>query len=119
MMEFTMSRVALCICGVVMIASVTGVLSGIYDMETSDQDDRLVQRIGYMLDVFEASDVDEIILDGSTILPTGYSLSVHDGFVELTDGQKIHLSLTSYDSEFILEYDELVVITHRRSQRSS
>ena len=119
MMEFTMSRVALCICGVVMIASVTGVLSGIYDMGTSDQDDRLVQRIGYMLDVFEASDVDEIILDGPMILPTGYSISVHDGLVELTDGQSIHLALTSYDSEFSLGYDELIVVTHRMSQQSS
>lgn len=118
-MEFTISRVVLCICGVVILASITGVITGIYDIEVSDQDDRLVQRIGYMLDVFETSDVGELILDGSAILPSGYYLNVHDGFVELTDGKSRHLALTSYDSEFSLGYDDVVTVTHRTFQLSS
>ncbi len=52
MMEFTLSRAAICVCGVIILVSVTGVLNGIYEMDESEEHDRLVQRIGYMLDAF-------------------------------------------------------------------
>ena len=119
MIEFTLSRVTLCVCGVILLVSVTAVIQGVYDNDRSEDDDHLVQRIGYILDVFESSDVDELILDGSTILPSGYFLVVHDGFAELSDGEKKHIAMTSYNGEFRLEYDGVEVITHRRSLRSS
>ena len=119
MIEFTISRVVLCACGVVLLISVSGILGGMYDLDRSDEDERLVQRIGYMLDAFESSETDMILLDGTMILPEGYHLNVHDGFVELYSEEDLHLSMTSYGSEFELEYGDIVEVTHRTSQQSS
>jgi hypothetical protein len=119
MIEFTISRVVLCACGVILLVSVTGVLEGIYDLDRSDEDERLVQRIGYMLDAFESSDVDEIFLDGTSILPEGYSLKVRNGFVELYSDDDRHISMTSYHSEFELSYGEVLRLTHRMSRQCS
>ena len=119
MIEFTLSRVTLCVCGVILLVAVTGVVQSVYDMDRSDEDDHLVQRIGYLLDVFESSEVDELILDGSMILPSEYQLYVHDGFVELSNGTKTHVALTGYQGEFVLSYDGIEVITHRTSLQSS
>lgn len=119
MMEFTVSRVVLCACGVILLAASFGFITGIQDIEDDEADDRLVQRIGYMLDSFEASDVDEIILDGSMILPKGGYLKVYGGFAELyVDGSR-HVATTSCVSEFDLEYGEVKRIIHRMSQLSS
>ena len=119
MIEFTISRVVLCVCGTILLVSVAGVLGSIYDLDRSDEDDRLVQRIGYMLDAFESSEVDEIFLDGTSILPEGYGLKVGGGFVELYSDQGRHISMTSYDSEFELCYGEILKISHRTSQQCS
>ncbi|MBE6523357.1 MAG: hypothetical protein E7Z65_00570 [Thermoplasmata archaeon] len=117
MIEFTISRVVMCACGVILLISVTGVLDGIYDLDRSDEDERLVLRIGYMLDAFESSDVDELFLDGASILPEGYGLKVRGGFVELYSESDRHISMTSYSSEFELSYGEVLRITHRTSLR--
>ena len=119
MIEFTLSRVVLCISGIVLLVSVAGGLSGIYDMERGSMDDNLVERIGYMLDVFESSNSDELILDGTMILPEGYSLYVHDHFVELSFGYRTHIAETEYGGSFSLQWNEAKRITRRRSRRSS
>ena len=119
MIEFTLSRVVLCACGIVLISSVTGVLGGIYDNDVSHIDDRLADRIAYMLDVFDSSDTDELILDGVSILPREYYLRVHDNFVELYGGEKMHISSTNYGGNFELSWNGIVTVTHRRFPLSS
>ncbi len=118
MMEFTISRLTLCICGVILLASVGGVLTAIYDNGQDSQDDILVQRISHMLDVFESSDVDEMILDGNILLPKEYHINVHDNFVELSDGESTHISGTEYNGSFNLGWNDVISISHRRSLRS-
>jgi len=119
MIEFTLSRVTLCVCGVVLIASVTGVLDGIYENDRDAMDGQLVDRFAYMLDVFQSSGSDSIVLDGGRILPEGCTVFVHDGFVELHDGNKKRVSTTSYQGEFQLNWRDTVTVTRRRSLRSS
>lgn len=119
MIEFTLSRVSLCVCGVILIASVTGTLNGIYDSEKDAMDEVLADRFAYMLDLFQSSEDDTLILDGSRILPEGYSVSVHDGLVELfgDDGRKV--SATRYQGSFNLVWNGILEITRRTSPRSS
>lgn len=105
--------------GIVLLASVAGALEGIYDMERGSMDDDMVERIGYMLDVFESSSSDELILDGSMILPEGYALYVHDHFVELSYGNRTHIAETEYGGSFDLQWNEAKRITRRMFQRSS
>jgi len=119
MIEFTLSRVAVCSCGIVLLASVTGVLGGLYDNEESQMDDELAERIAHMLDVFESSDLDSLILDGSMILPEDRFLRVHDNFVELYSGERMHIATTDYSKSFELSWNGIVEITRRTSPRSS
>ena len=118
MIEFTMSRVMMCLCGVILLVSVVGVAQGIYDMGEDDRSQDAVERIGNMLDSFESSGLDEMILDGSMILTEGSYIHVHDGFVELYTRTGKHISATDYDKEFELEYGEVRAITRRTFPRS-
>jgi hypothetical protein len=117
MMEFTMSRVVLCVCGAVLLVSVTGAVEGIYDQDRETLDLHTAERLAYMLDVFESSGNDELILDGSLLLPEDYRMSVHDGFVEL-QGDVRMIAETSYSGEFELGWNDVVTITRRTSPRS-
>jgi hypothetical protein len=118
-MEFTMSRVVLITCGVMILLSITGVLDGIYDSDRAEMDTVMVNRLAYMMDVFESSGNDSIVLDGSLILPEGYRMNVHDGMVELSFGDDTYLSETDYKGRFDLGWDETKKVTRRTSPRSS
>ena len=119
MIEFTISRAVLCVCGVMLIASATGVLGAIYDTETDSADRDLADRFAYMLDVFQSSKDDTLILDGGRMLPEGYSVSVHDGFVELFGNGKRQISATGFTGEFQLDWSETLTVARQRSPRSS
>lgn len=119
MIEFTLSRVVLCVCGLAMLATVSGAVGAIYDTDRGDMDGELADRLAHMMDAFESSDNDTIVLDGSRILPNGYAMKVHDGFVELIGEGRKHISVTSYQGEFELDSDGIAVVTHRRSRQSS
>lgn len=119
MIEFTLSRVVLCACGVILIASVTGVLNGIYDTERDSLDEDLTYRFAYMLDIFQSSDDNTLILDGSRMLPEGYSVYVHGGFVELLGNGDRQISATKFPGEFLLEWGDTITVTRRTSLRSS
>jgi len=119
MMEFTISRVALCICGAIILVASVSVIGGIYDNDVPDMDDVSARRIAYMLDTFMASEIDEIILEGNRILPEGYSIRVHDFFVELIGEEKISLAITTFDQELELDWNETKTVTRQKSPQSS
>lgn len=118
-MEFTISRVVLCACGAILLVASVSVIGGMYDNDVSDMDDASARRIAYMLDTFMASDIDEIVLEGNRILPKGYSLRVHDSFVELLGDDRVSLAITTFDQELELDWNETRTVTRQRSQRSS
>jgi len=119
MIEFTISRVILCVCGTALILTVSGALGAIYDGDTDEMDDRLAERLAYMMDVFQSSGNDTIILEGSRILPEGYTMAVHDGFVELISEKGKHIAMTTYNGQFTLDCDDILVVTRRTSLLSS
>jgi len=118
MMEFTISRVVICVCGITLLVVISGAVSSIYGSQEADADVHTAERLAYMLDAFEYSDLDAIVLEGIKILPEGYHMEVHNGFVELDNGKKVTLAMTSYVGEFDLDWNQTRVITRRRSLRS-
>ena len=119
MIEFTISRVVLCACGVLLMVVVTSALGGVYDKNTDVMDEDLASRFAYMLDIFQSSDDDTIVLDGARILPEGYTAMVHDGFVELLHDDRRNMAATDYTGEFKLRWGDTITVTHRTSPRSS
>ncbi len=118
-MEFVVSRAVLCIGGVIMLVAVAGAVSGMYDMGVDDNDRELTERFAGVLDSFESSQMDVLILEGPGLLPGDCYVSVHDGLVELFHGEATHIAETKYSGEFTMDCTETVEITHRRSPRSS
>ena len=87
MMEFTMSRVTLIICGAILIAAVAVPLSGIYEDKTQESLGDMTEKTAVMIDSFWNSDIDKMYLDGNSLLPSAeYSLSVEGYEVTMTDG---------------------------------
>ena len=119
MIEFTISRVVLCACGMILILSVAGVLNGVYDRNEEQLNNDLADRFAYMLDVFQSSDDDTLVLDGIRILPEGCTAHIHDGFVELLDNDRRHMATTEFKGEFLLKWGDIVTVTHRTSRLSS
>ncbi len=119
MIEFTISRVVLCACGIILMVSVSGVLSGIYDKDADLMDEDLAERFAYMLDVFQSSDDDTLVLNGSMLLPEGYTAHIHDGFVELFHNDRRSMAMTEYLGEFVLGCNDTETVIHQRSLLSS
>lgn len=118
MMEFTMSRVAVCVCGAILLMTVIGVIGGIHDVEEYGMDDELTGRISRMLDEFQASGVDTMVLEGCSILPSGCTLRVGNGVVEVSNGDARHISITSFIGEFSLDSKGVVTIARQNPEIS-
>jgi hypothetical protein len=54
--EFTISRAALCICGVVLLASVSGIMGSYKDSTEAGMEDSLAEDVAEMLDAFWSSE---------------------------------------------------------------
>ena len=119
MIEFTLSRVTVCACGLILLASTAAVMDGAFDMGERSMEGESAEKIASLLDYFQFSHLDELKLDGSRILTEGMFLSVHDGFVELHHENRTYVAETYYEGSFTMEYGETVAIVLRTSPRSS
>lgn len=114
MIEFTLSRVCMCICGVVMLSAAVGYMGLVEDNEEGVADQRLAEDIASMLDAFQTSSLDELYLEGNRILPSGgFTLTVTDGLVVLDHDGRRYYGMTILDSDF--ELDRTSSVTLRRS----
>ncbi len=109
MMEFTYSRVALVICGAILLSAFASPISGIYANDYDERMDALAQKDARLIDAFWESDVDELILNGDAMLPSaGYSLTVEG--TELTifgpDGKEYTAALHNETGSLALSYGQ-------------
>lgn len=112
MIEFTLSRVCMCICGVLMLAATVGYLGMLEDQREDRADQELADDIASMLDSFQTSKLEELYLEGSSILPSGdFRVTVADGLVELSHGDERFYSKTVYGSSFELDHGSSVTLT--------
>ncbi|MGE0015574.1 MAG: hypothetical protein AB7S83_05280 [Candidatus Methanomethylophilaceae archaeon] len=112
MLEFTMSRVVLCICGAVLLGAVVAPFSAICSSEGDVRMTEAVDSIAETIDGFYRSEADTMTLRGWDVLPNaGCSVRVEGHFVILCDGEREYLSPISCGSEdFSLRYDGTVTL---------
>lgn len=85
MIEFTLSRVSLIICGVAILAAVLIPVQSMYDNRYDDSVTNIADKTSFILDEFWASEADTMTLRGWEILPSagssmeinGHSLIIH------------------------------------------
>ena len=112
MIEFTLSRVCMCMCGVLMLAAAVGYLGMLEDHREDRADQELADDIASMLDSFQTSKLEELYLEGPSILPSGdFRVTVADGLVELSHGDGRFYSKTIYGSSFELDHGSSVTLT--------
>ena len=85
MIEFTLSRVILIVCGVAILAAVLVPLQSIYNENYDNSLEGAADRLSFVLDEFWASEADSMTIRGWEVLPSadcyieieGHSLTVH------------------------------------------
>ncbi|MCL2509742.1 MAG: hypothetical protein FWF07_01505 [Methanomassiliicoccaceae archaeon] len=107
MIEFTMSRVILIVCGVAVLASVMIPIQSFYGERYDSSMEDAADRLSLILDEFWASEADTVTIRGWEILPSS------DCFVEI-EGHSltVHFKERSYRS-LVKESMERVVIGHK------
>ncbi len=87
MMEFTLSRATLMICGALLIASVSVPLAGLYEDKSRSSLDEMTESTARVIDSFWNSNIDRMYLDGDSLLPSAeYSLYLEGYEITMTDG---------------------------------
>ena len=112
MIQFTLSRECMCRSGVLMLAAAVGYLGVLEDQREDRADQELADDIASMLDSFQTSKLEELYLEGPSILPSGdFRVTVADGLVELSHGDGRFYSKTVYGSSFELDHGSSVTLT--------
>ena len=96
MMEFTLTRVVLGVCAVVLMAAVMAPVGELYD----DREDAGMQGqcdgIAEMIDVYYGSEIDVMTLSMNTVIPSGtWTVTINGNTVLMTDGTSEYISVCS------------------------
>lgn len=79
MIEFTISRVVLCVCGVALLALAMSAVGTTEDRIGSDLDEEAAQEIADILDRFEESVLTSLTLEAADVLPSAeHTLTVRE-----------------------------------------
>ena len=101
MMEYTMARVAMVMCGAIILAAVLSPVTSVYDDGESavmqDQSESLCR----MLDSFHDSEAEEMTICLQTVLPQNSSVMMGGYFITIIDNDNQY----RYNTEYTLESD--------------
>ncbi len=117
MLEFTMSRVTLCICGAIVLGAIAVPLTGIYSEREDSAMEEGTDSVAGLLDTFFFSEADTLTLRGWEILPgSDYALKADGHVVTISNGSREYRSLTECECDGItLKYREAVKIIRTES----
>ena len=101
MMEYTMARVAMIICGAILLAAVVPPVVSLYDDGESSGMQHQSESICRMLDSFHDSEADEMTICLNTVLPQDCSVVMDGYFVMMIDGDNEY----RYNTEYIMHSD--------------
>ena len=101
MMEYTMARVAMIICGAILLAAVVPPVVSLYDDGESSGMQHQSESICRMLDSFHDSEADEMTICLNTVLPQDCSVVMDGYFVTMIDGDNEY----RYNTEYIMHSD--------------
>jgi hypothetical protein len=113
-----LSRVALVICGVAILAAVAMPLQSYYDERYDSSMEETADRISYILDEFWASEADTLTIRGWEVLPSSDSfieIGGHDLTVHMKD--KTYRSLMSKAmDEILIGHGDVITISKTESE---
>ncbi|MDR0198361.1 MAG: hypothetical protein LBI08_01280 [Methanomassiliicoccaceae archaeon] len=114
MIEFTMARVCMSVCGLVLLAAVIVPVTGMYESRTVSMESGVSEDIARMVDRFYYSDQDEVTVSMNDILPGVASYVEFKGhMVILTTDRGVYKSGTNVTviSEDTFGYGDIVRFT--------
>ena len=79
MIEFTLARVCMGICGLFLLAAVVGPVTGMYESDTVKMESNIPDSIAMLIDDYYYSDMDTLTVSVSDILPDALSYVRFDG----------------------------------------
>jgi len=79
MMEFTIARVCMGICGLILLAAVIAPVTGMYESHAVSMESDIPGNIAYLIDDFYHSEMDVFTVAMSDILPNVASYAEFDG----------------------------------------
>ncbi len=95
MIEFTLSRVVLSVCGILILAAVLSPVTSLYESSEDIGYQHQCDSIAEMIDVFYDSDADEMNMSMDQILPNDTSLRLNEHTISLISERNSFDSLTA------------------------
>ena len=96
MMEFTLARMTMVVCGVIILAAIIPPVSSLFDDEQSAEMQEQSEKLCMMLDAFYASEADEMVMCLNSIIPPQSSIIVDGYLVTVIDGEKQYTHCTEH-----------------------
>lgn len=118
MMEFILSKVALCMCGVVLMAVAVSVIDDTGEDMEKDGMMELSETIARILDEFWHSGLDSMVLPESTVPYPGCTVTVRDNLVSVGHDGTSWDSVTEYPGCLTMGFGMCQEVTRRTSRRS-
>lgn len=112
MLEFTLSRVVLVICGIALLGAVLMPVQSMYDSEYDASMNDVADKTSFILDEFRSSQADTLTLRGWDILPSSDSYLEIDGHtLTIYQNDRSYRSAIADSMESItLRYNEEITI---------
>lgn len=110
-----MSKVVLCLCGIVLMGAAVGSMDLIEDEVEDDGLQHLADEVASTLDLFWHSGIDAMVMPSSIIPSMGCTISVGDNIVTVSKDDVTTSSITEYPGSFTMGYGTDAEITRRTS----
>ena len=96
MMEFTLSRVCMSLCGFMLLAAVIVPVTGMYESDTVGMESRIPESVASLINDFYFSKIDSLTVPMSDILPDAASyIGFGENMITLTTERGIYMTGTN------------------------
>ena len=96
MMEFTLARMTMVVCGVIILAAIIPPVSSLFDNEQSAEMQEHSEKLCLMMDAFYSSEADEMVMCLNSVLPPQSSVIVDGYLVTVIDGKNQYTYKTEH-----------------------
>ncbi|MCL2334040.1 MAG: hypothetical protein FWC52_04535 [Candidatus Methanoplasma sp.] len=113
MIEFTLSRVMLIVCGVAILAAIAVPIQSFYDVSYDSSMEDTADHISFILDEFWASNADTMTIRGWEILPSSdCSIEIEDHKLTVLLGDRTyHAMIAENMDKIVIGYGDVVTIS--------
>ena len=112
MMELTLSRVCMGICGIILLTAVVVPLADMFQESSNDDIQDITDKTAATLVRFERSSADTLVISMKDILPDrSCSLRIDDGILTITSGNKEYTASVPRSIEGVTcSFDDIIEI---------